>query len=232
MGNSSNTKNDNNLDLNYTFTSHDEEKAPLSSYIEKNNDNSGEKLKNFDCIIEINNFTNAETKATSKFNKKKKIIKKKKKYSTENLKRKIKTVVFDLIKNFSNKRINEIYNGDIGNGFNIKKLLKINYSQIQKMSANHNKLLLDKTIKDIFSDDISKKYTDYPSFHNKDLINRLLNEEDDEKRYRIEIIISSGANKDPKLSDNEHMLSVNPWVVVNDHLTITDINKYFNFALK
>ena len=56
--------------------------------------------------------------------------------------------------------------------------------------------------------------------------------EDDEKRYRIEIIISSGANKDPKLSDNEHMLSVNPWVVVNDHLTITDINKYFNFALK
>lgn len=185
MGNSSNTKNDNNLDLNYTFTSHDEEKAPLSSYIEKNNDNSGEKLKNFDCIIEINNFTNAETKATSKFNKKKKIIKNKKKYSTENLKRKIKTVVFELIKNFSNKRINEIYNGDIGNGFNIKKLLKINYSQIQKMSANHNKLLLDKTIKDIFSDDISKKYTDYPSYHNKDLINRLLNEEDDEKRNQL-----------------------------------------------
>ena len=49
--------------------------------------------------------------------------------------------------------------------------------------------------------------------------------EDDEKRYRIEIIISSGADKDPKLSDNEHMLSINPWVIVNDHLTITDINK-------
>ncbi len=56
--------------------------------------------------------------------------------------------------------------------------------------------------------------------------------EDDEKRYRIEIIISSGADKDPKLSDNEHMLSINPWVIVNDHLTITDINKYFNFVLK
>ena len=55
--------------------------------------------------------------------------------------------------------------------------------------------------------------------------------ENDEKRYRIEIIISSGANKDPKLSDHEHMLSVNPWVVVNDHLTINDINKYFSFAL-
>ena len=56
--------------------------------------------------------------------------------------------------------------------------------------------------------------------------------EDDEKRYRIEIIISSGADKDPKLSDNEHMLSINPWIIVNDHLTITDINKYFNFVLK
>ena len=55
--------------------------------------------------------------------------------------------------------------------------------------------------------------------------------ENDEKRYRIEIIISSGANKDPKLSDNEHMLSVNPWIVVNDHLTIDEINKYFNYTL-
>jgi hypothetical protein len=56
--------------------------------------------------------------------------------------------------------------------------------------------------------------------------------ENDEKRYRIEIVVSSGANKDPKLSDHEHMLSVNPWVVVNDHLTINDINKYFNFVLE
>ena len=55
--------------------------------------------------------------------------------------------------------------------------------------------------------------------------------ENDEKRYRIEIIISSGANKDPKLSDNEHMLSVNPWIVVNDHLTMDEINKYFNYTL-
>ena len=56
--------------------------------------------------------------------------------------------------------------------------------------------------------------------------------ENDEKRYRIEIIISPGANKDPKLSDNEHMLSVNPWIVLNDHLTINDMKKYFNFVLE
>ena len=56
--------------------------------------------------------------------------------------------------------------------------------------------------------------------------------DNDEKRYRIEIIISPGANKDPKLSDNEHMLSVNPWIVLNDHLTINDMKKYFNFVLE
>ena len=54
----------------------------------------------------------------------------------------------------------------------------------------------------------------------------------DKKRYRIEIIISSGANKDPKLSDNDHFLSVNPWIVVNEHLTLDDLNKYFNVVLQ
>ena len=56
--------------------------------------------------------------------------------------------------------------------------------------------------------------------------------ENDEKRYRIEIIISSGANKNPKYSDNEHLLSVNPWIVVNDHLTLNDLKKYFSYVLE
>jgi len=54
----------------------------------------------------------------------------------------------------------------------------------------------------------------------------------DKNRYRIEIIISSGANKDPKLSDNEHLLPVNPWIVLNDHISLDDLNKYFNYVLK
>ena len=56
--------------------------------------------------------------------------------------------------------------------------------------------------------------------------------ENDEKRFRIEIVLSSGANKDPKLADNNHMLSVNPWIVVNDHLTLSDLEKYFNLVLE
>ena len=56
-------------------------------------------------------------------------------------------------------------------------------------------------------------------------------EKNDSKRYRIEIIVSPGANKDAKLANYEHMLSVNPWIVLNDHLNINDLKKYFNFVL-
>ena len=56
--------------------------------------------------------------------------------------------------------------------------------------------------------------------------------ENDEKRYRIEIVISPGANKDPKFSKHEHLLSVNPWIVVNDHLTLNELNNYFNHVLE
>ena len=57
-------------------------------------------------------------------------------------------------------------------------------------------------------------------------------QKNDEKRYRIEIVISPGANKDPKLSDKEHMLSVNPWIIVNDHLTLNELKKYFDSVLQ
>ena len=29
----------------------------------------------------------------------------------------------------------------------------------------------------------------------------------------------------------KYMLSVNPWIVLNDHLNINDLKKYFNFVL-
>ena len=56
--------------------------------------------------------------------------------------------------------------------------------------------------------------------------------ENDENRFRIEILISSGANKDPKLSDNNHLLTINPWIVLNDHLNLEEIKKYFGSVLK
>ena len=56
-------------------------------------------------------------------------------------------------------------------------------------------------------------------------------DEKDDKRYRIEIIVSTGADKDAKFANYEHMISVNPWIVLNDHLTLKDLKYYFNYVL-
>ena len=51
------------------------------------------------------------------------------------------------------------------------------------------------------------------------------------ERFRIEIIVSAGADKDLDKVDNAHMVSMNPWIILNDHLTLADFRKYFNFIL-
>ena len=86
--------------------------------------------------------------------------------------------------------------------------------------------------KNNIDDDVYKIFDlDYCSHIIFLLFENLNTKENDNKKYRIEIIISSGADKDPKSSNYEHMLSVNRWIVLNDHLTLDDITKYFNFVL-
>ena len=51
------------------------------------------------------------------------------------------------------------------------------------------------------------------------------------ERFRIEIIVSAGANKDLTRVDKRHMISMNPWIILNDHLSLSDFKKYFNFIL-
>ena len=53
-----------------------------------------------------------------------------------------------------------------------------------------------------------------------------------EGRFRIEIRVCSGAQKNLELDENvEHMCKVNDWFVLNDHLNIYDMKKYFDFVL-
>ena len=54
---------------------------------------------------------------------------------------------------------------------------------------------------------------------------------DSKERYRIEIIMSSGASKELSKCDNAHMVPLEPWIIINDHLTLPDIQKYFNSIL-
>ena len=107
---------------------------------------------------------------------------KNKKYMTENSIRRVKKVIFDSIMKFVNNKISVLYNYNIGQGIYIKKLLKNEHFQIKNASAKYNKELLNKTIGEIFSAKITKKFTSFPEEHNKNLINKLTNEKEEKKK--------------------------------------------------
>ena len=184
MGNTEN-ENNNKFGINDDFILHSENDYGLGiSPIEKNyteNLNNSNIIDKQESIFQINNsFSKDETKDTKQIKKRKKNVK-----NLDNIVRKMKTIAFNLILKYYNKRIKEIKNNNLGKGVNYKVLLKINQEQIQKLSVNYNKSLLKRTMKDIFSADISRKYKDYPLSHNKYIIKMLLNEEDEKKRNEL-----------------------------------------------
>ena len=70
----------------------------------------------------------------------------------------------------------------INKGILTKQLLTINQKQVSDATILFNKKFLEKTLKDIFSVEISKRYTNYLENHNKNLINELIDDEDEFKR--------------------------------------------------
>jgi hypothetical protein len=109
------------------------------------------------------------------------------KFSEDNLQRKCINIVINNTLEFINKRIKKIYNGNIGNGMNCKKLNNVKmYSKPNFYTVNFTKNLLHKTLGEIFSDNISLKYTNYLADYNSLTIKKLLNEEDQDKRMYLE----------------------------------------------
>ena len=108
------------------------------------------------------------------------------KFSDDNIRRKCKHLILKYLLKFINKQINIVYNGKIGNSIFIKELKITNQKQKFDATIRFNKLFLNKTLCEIFSEDISKKYTNLPINHNKNLINKLINEEDEFKKIYFE----------------------------------------------
>ena len=133
------------------------EKGKLKNNLE-NKPHLGRKRKNEDSIGEHNKF------------------------SGDNLRRKAKNLIIDYALDFLNRKINQIYEGNLGQGITIKKLLPINRFSKSDITIQHNKDILNKTLGDIFSISISARYIYYSPNHNKELIKRLLNEKDEKKR--------------------------------------------------
>ena len=111
-------------------------------------------------------------------------------YSDDNLRRKCKHLVLDNAFKFSNEKIEEKYNGNIGHGIFAKQLLIINQKQIKDSSTQPNKDFMIKTLGEIFSVDISSRYTAYNPNHNNLLIKKLTNEEDEDKKNYFKKLFS------------------------------------------
>ena len=169
----------------------------LIIYIEKTTKALSKDIKDFQkeskiINLDINNNSAVEIKEEKKEKKERKKCGRKRlregdnqnehnKYSDDNIRRKIKHFILKNILILINNKIKNKY-GDIGNGIFKKELQTINQSQKSDATINFNINFLNKQIGEIFSDNISGRFTNYPPNHNKNLINQLLNEQDEEKR--------------------------------------------------
>ena len=95
--------------------------------------------------------------------------------------RKCKNIIIGSTLNFINKKIRLIYLGE-NKELQGKKLWKLKQNQSLKSRSSYNKSFLKATLKMIFSEDISSKYSKYSRSHNKDLIESLIKEKDKSKR--------------------------------------------------
>ena len=81
---------------------------------------------------------------------------------------------------FINKKIEIVYDGKIGDGLFKKQLLKLNQDQKKNSNAEFNQLFIHKTLKEILSQNITKRIKFYNEDHNKKLIEQLIEEKRDE----------------------------------------------------
>jgi hypothetical protein len=112
------------------------------------------------------------------------------KFSDDNIRRKIKRILINELQEFINNKINDFYDKNIGQGFFKKKLLPMSQKQISDASSLFNKEFLNKSLKDIFSENISTRNKILPLNFNKLVIEKLINEQEETKRVYFQNLFS------------------------------------------
>ena len=112
------------------------------------------------------------------------------KFSDDNLIRKVKCTLIDILSSLINKLLDKFYNINFGKKENKKELLKMNQNQITSSKTEYNRNFISKTLKDIFSHRISTKYTKHSPDHNKNIINQVLNEKNRDIKIKFENIFN------------------------------------------
>ena len=103
------------------------------------------------------------------------------------------------------------------------------YALLNLLTYGYNSFLLDKTeankkgvfeLRNVFDLD----YCSHIIFRLYENFNVSVG---DPKRFRLEMIMSPGSTKDPKEADQNHMINVSPWIVLNNNLTLQQMKEFF-----
>jgi hypothetical protein len=105
------------------------------------------------------------------------------KYSDDNIRRKSKHILIKELSAFIN---NQIANRDPFS----KRILVLNQSQISNATITFNKLFLQKTLQDIFSEKVSSRYNTVSEDHNRKVIFNLINTGNEEKKNYFKKLFS------------------------------------------
>ena len=104
------------------------------------------------------------------------------KYSDDNTRRKIKRIIISILHDYIKEKIKEIYGDDVVEGLIQKRLMKLSQKQIYNDKVDFNLNFLNKTLKEIFSEKITGRITNFTADKNKKMVEELINDKDENKR--------------------------------------------------
>ena len=148
----------------------------ISNFTSSNNEDNPNTLSFLNNIIlKEESFNLIDKEDNSMINKKrKKQAREESLTRKDNMQRVCKHLVIENIRKFINDKIFEAYQGKIRSGFMKKELFTINQNQKVDSHSKFNKDFLNKSIKDILSEDITTRITYYEKDHNKKVIENLI----------------------------------------------------------
>ena len=110
------------------------------------------------------------------------------KFSDDNLRKKCKNMVIKYSLEFINEKIREKYKSNLGHGKFKKELKILDQENKVKSTVDFDKTFLTKTLKDIFSGNISARFYNFNKDYNRELIKSLMQDKDEgRKQYFIKL---------------------------------------------
>lgn len=180
------------------------EKESEKNILSKETKQSIKLEKNITSIDNINiNTNNLNNKFEKEYLGKKKVNKVKN--NNNNLK-KVRNMLLNSLFRFINKKIKKEFNNDIGKGPNIKQFKSVSKKNLSHSKVEFDKQFLNVKLKEIFSENVSKKYTNYLPNKNKDLFLNLKDYDYFKKTFELtflDCIQHINGNKNILLDDFE-----------------------------